>query len=196
MHRLVLIVALTACAPSLDTDDGNTTPTPSEAGAHVRHTEDGPTIVTVVDSSDEAAWVYLDLESKLEVDPEDPADSDAWDLALQRFTILTNGGISGSGGMAGAALADTALAEVERAPDNGWLEDGPDGDDSDMAADSVFSAWYAYDHTTHVLTPHPIVFVVRSVEGFHYAIAIEDYYDEAGTSGFPTLRWKPIDDPS
>jgi len=196
MHRVPLLLIPLACAPALDTDDGGTVPTPSDAGQHVRHADEAGAVVTVIDASAEDTWVYLDLETKLEVTPGDPRDSEAWDLGFQRFSIVTNGGVSGPGAMEGAILEGVSFDEVDRAPSEGWIEDAADGEDMDTSPDTVFFEWYAYDFMTHVLTPHPLVFVVRSVEGNHFAIAIEDYYDDAGTSGFPTLRWKPIADPS
>ena len=49
--------------------------------------------------------------------------------------------------------------------------------------------WYAYDLLTHTLSPQPYVYVVRTGDGGHFKIAFTNYYDAAGTSGFPTFRW-------
>ena len=54
--------------------------------------------------------------------------------------------------------------------------------------------WYAYDVTTHVLTPKPRVFVVRTTDGNLVKVAIERYYDGAGGSGHPTLRYERIEE--
>jgi len=37
--------------------------------------------------------------------------------------------------------------------------------------------------------------VLRSVEGNYFKVAFLAYYDEAGTSGFPSFKWAPIDAP-
>ena len=49
------------------------------------------------------------------------------------------------------------------------------------------SSWYAYDSTTHALTPRPIVYVIRRGEGITL-LEIESYYDARGESGTFTLR--------
>ena len=51
-----------------------------------------------INASDYDRWVYLDLDTSAEVEPETPSDNPVWDLRLQRFKIQTNGGVSGTGG--------------------------------------------------------------------------------------------------
>jgi hypothetical protein len=58
--------------------------------------------------------------------------------------------------------------------------------------DVVLAGGYAYDFMTHGLTPHPLVYVVRTVEGNVFELELVGDYDEAGTSGFSTFRWAPI----
>ena len=52
--------------------------------------------------------------------------------------------------------------------------------------------WYAYDVASHVLTPRPLVWVVRTGDATAVKVAIEDYYDDVGSSGVFTLRWAPL----
>ncbi len=184
---LAALLALFAagCAEDLEAEDDGPPPTPT--GIETRG--DG-TFGVVIDATDEAEWVYLRFDEGL-------VDDDAtWDLAIRRFTIAINGGVSGAG--AGLAARDTAgsLADAARAPDDGWMADGPDGDDMGEEPDRVFDTWYAYDETTHVLTPEPGIYYVRSGDGErYYAVAVEGYYDAAGSSGHVALGFAPVDAP-
>jgi hypothetical protein len=195
-HSLVLVFALCqACAEDLGAqlDDTSSSDAGDGGGEWIEHEEqpDG-TVVTRVDAQDEARWVYLDLESRAEASVVDPQDSDAWDLAFHRYDIATNGGVSGPGGMEAMVLVDVALEDVDAVPAGEWIADAPDGDDEGDAPDYALGGWYDYDFATHVLTPKPLVYVVRAVDGGHFALAVLDYYDDAGTSGWMTLRWKPL----
>lgn len=60
------------------------------------------------------------------------------------------------------------------------------------------SNWYAYDPSTHVLTPHPRLIVLRDVDdasGRAASVRIVSYYDESsGESGIFTLALSTFDD--
>lgn len=195
-HILLLISALAlpflgGCAEDLaveTTDDAADEPVLTEAG-------EGGAFVTRVDASDMAAWRYFSFATGSEVLPADPATSADWDLAFQRFHILSNGGVTGSGGAAIAIVSGQAFADVSAAPAEGYLEDSADGDDDDTISESAFSdgdGWYAYDPATNRLSPHPNVYVVRTGSGAFFKLAIIDYYDAAGTSGYPRFEWAAL----
>jgi hypothetical protein len=185
------------CAEDLRPDNpdaGSDGSTPADT--RITHTDNGDgTVTTRVDATDESEWVYLDLEARSEVIPDDPATSADWDLSFQRFMIRIDGGVSGAGGMELVVLADVDFDALTEAPAAGYITDRPDGDDEDQDPDLAFlseGGWYSYDPTTHTLSPRDLVYVVRSVEGNHYKVEMLDYYDAAGTSGFPAFRWAPI----
>ena len=160
----------------------------TEAGA-------GGAFVTRVDASDMAAWRYFSFATGSEVVPADPATSADWDLAFQRFHILSNGGVTGGSGAAIAVVSGQAFADVSAAPADGYLEDAADGDDDDTISESAFSdgdGWYAYDPATNRLSPYPNVYVVRTGSGAFFKLAILDYYDASGTSGFPQFEWSGL----
>lgn len=153
------------------------------------------TFTTRIDASDMLAWRYFSFATAGEVSPADPASSPDWDLAFQRFHVLSNGGVSGSGGTAIAIVPNQTLAALTSAPADGYIEDQPDGDDDDSVAESAFSSgdgWYAYDTATNRLSPYPNVYVVRTGSGASYKLAISDYYDAAGTSGHPSFEWSEL----
>ncbi len=184
---LLLLLALFAggCAEDLKAEDDGPAPTPT--GVTVR--DDG-TSLAVIDATDEAEWVYFRFDAGV-VDADD-----SWDLAFRRFTIALNGGASGPGAGVGAYDANATLSAASQAPEMGWQADLPDGDDMGDAPDRVFDTWYAYDPATHVLTPEPGVFFVRSGDGArYYAVAVESYYDAAGSAGWVTVGFKAVDAP-
>lgn len=188
---LALSLALSlslGCAEDLavdTTDDGNDAPVVTEAG------DDGA-FVTRVDASDMMAWRYFSFATGSEVTVTDPLTSSDWDLAFQRFHILSNGGVSGSAGAAVATVTGQAFADVTAPPADGYTADEADGDDDDMIAESAFSlgdGWYDYDPATNRLSPFPNVYVVRTGSGAFFKLAILDYYDTSGTSGHPMFEW-------
>lgn len=199
---LAAALLLAACAPDLEQSlaDGSESGTSDGSGGsdegggpQVQHEGEGGGVTrSVIDSTSEQAWVYLDLESGRQLELDDGTASDAWDLGFRRFDVAIDGGVSGPGGMEAVVLEGVAFDDVTEPPAEGWATDAADGDDEDDAPDLVFAGWYAYDFMTHVLTPNPLVYVVRTVEGNAYKLEILDYYDAAGTSGVFTIRWAPL----
>lgn len=193
----VLSLLVSACAEDLGASlaDGgeSTADAAGDGGAQIEHVDDGEIVHTTVDATDATAWIHLDLETRAQVDVAEPQASDAWDLGFSRFNITINGGVSGPGGMEAIVIEGALLEDVNAVPDGAWVTDAADGDDDNDDPDTVFAQWYDYDFTTHVLSARPVVYVVRTVEGGHFAIAVDDYYDDAGSSGWMQLRWKAVD---
>lgn len=194
----ILIVAATALCAACASDLRD--PTASEALAPampVTHRDDGEGVTrTVIDAREAERWVYLDLESRAQVMPAAPDDSREWDLGFQRFRIKLNGGASGSGNMQLARVEGASLADVRAPPDSGYVTDQADGPDENSEPDLAFSsgdlAWYAYDSADHTLAARDVVYVLRSVEGEAYKLQLVQYYDRAGTGGYPEFRWSQL----
>ena len=208
---LALIAALTGCAPTLtphdDTDAGRDAAVPaidasipSTSGPFTHELGEDGTVTTTVDATHNVDWHYLDLETGLAVTTDVPSPDTRWDLAFQRFKILSNGGVSGPGGAAVAVLSEPFDA-LTRAPETGYVLDAPDGEtDRDTDNDSAFvngvDDWYAYEETTHLLTPRTDrVYVVRTSEGGYFKVQLVGYYDGAGTPGFVRFRWARVESP-
>ena len=184
-----------ACAGDLDDELGGDAVEPPAEGRVGPHTtsepRDGGGQRSTVDASDEVLWVYFDLETGTEVDVADPAEDLQWDLAFRRFHIATNSGASGNAGSEVARLPDL-FDDVAEIPNNGFVVDELDGDDDNEDPDYAFRDWYDYNFMTHVLTPRPQTYVVRTGSGNAFKVALEHYYDEAGTSGFPSIAWAAL----
>ncbi len=84
--------------------------------------DDGGAAVQIVNARDNDVWIYFDLETFSIVSPADPLSDPVWDVAFQRFKVKTNGGVSGSAGVAVATLkAADFLTAV--APPDGYISD-------------------------------------------------------------------------
>lgn len=187
----VLSLALGAgCAEDLklDSEDGPTETVDTEPLA------DG-SFTTRVDASDYEAWIFFSFVSGEQVIPLDPLSSTDWDLGFQRFHVISNGGASGTGGAAIAVLPEQTFDAVASAPADGYIPDQPDSDDSDTVVNSAFEegdGWYAYDELTNRLSPRANVYVVQTGRGATYKLAFLDYYDVAGSGGYPMFSWAEL----
>lgn len=179
---ILLLSLLPACLPADGADDDGGTP---DRGIRTEGLGDG-SYRTVVDARDEASWKHLDFESRAAVD----AASPAWDLGFLRFNVATRVEV--------AVLAGADFDAIAAAPAGGYVEDAgrPDPEDMETMPGYAFDLWYEYDQATHVLSARDVVYVVRSAEGNYFKVQMQDYYDDAGTSGYVTLRWAPVAPPA
>ena len=193
MVSAVLLGAL-AC-DDLDAPDGE-----DSAAAPVSSVDagSGEGRTLLVDASRMDAWTYVDLETGQVAS--DPAQLPGWDLAAQRMNVKLNGGVSGTAGVQASVVKGTPYASLSAAPSDGWDTDRADGADSDEMADFLLSvgetSWYDYDGTSHKLTPRPYVYAVKSGAGTYYKLAILNYYNNAGSSGYLTVQWAKIAGPN
>ena len=148
-----------------------------------------------VDATAMAEWVYLRLDTGAQVAVADPQSSREWDVAVRRYYVKVNGGISGGCGSEVAVQKGADFAALLRAPTAGYFTDQADSGDDDTEADYALSqsgGWYEYNPMTHLLSPRPQVYVLRSCTGGYVKLQMTGYYDAAGTSGFPSLRFAAV----
>lgn len=123
--------------------------------------------------------VYVDLTTGARVDVTDPGalTSTAWDLALKRTVIFTNGGDAGPGQGGGAdarkafdavSAADGAKATPESFFD---AECNPQTDQIGGPA-TTFAEWYDYDTASNGVTPRATAYVVRGASGKLFKVKI------------------------
>jgi len=168
---LLALIAAPACASDIQPDGD---PDAAPGGKVITTPADDGSSTTRLDATAEDAWTALDLDSGAEAET-------GWDLAGQRFHLRLGDGLRV------ARLDGASFATVATAPEGGWLED--------VAEDYAFErdgGWFDYDMATHVLTPKPIVWVVATTDDAYVKLAIESYYDDAGTAAVFTLRWQPL----
>lgn len=115
------------------------------------------------------------------------SDADDWDILLDGYDLLINGGISGDGG-AGAVEASVsfeAMTDASDAPAQVYRGDAFGG---------VFDAhpWYRYDlDGNHTIFPTYDVYLIRS-GGQIYKVQVTSYYNTAGQARHITFRYAPV----
>ncbi len=149
-------------------------------------------------------YVYVNLETGTRVDVTDKTSraSTAWDLALKRYVIYTNGGDGGQGN-GGATHVATAFGAVTSADAKDFATESFFDADCNARNDAIgglrttFSDWYGYDSQTNRLAPAALTYVVQGATGKHYKVALLDYYGlgdggTGGASGAIVLRVAPL----
>lgn len=166
-----------------------------------------------INATNDEAWVHIDLTAAQQVVPSDPNnDANGWDVAFKRTDIKVNGGVSGSGTIAIAdglrdnwATRNAAYADMTRyhADEDGALAfiTYPAAERSgDAACGGINSdfGWYYYSafcndgDGIHHISPRDVVYVVKGRDGNYWKLRMLDYYDAAGTSGYPKVEYAPV----
>jgi heme-binding HmuY-like protein len=170
------LVALTLRQPAVQTY-APTPAAPADAGRALV----GPVQVTV-DATGAESWRYFSFRLGAVVDDPGPRD---WDLAFRRYVIIANGGPSfrGDGGV--RDLGPVAFGEVREVPASGYevTESRPD------PRNAAIAGWYRYGFFSHVLTPKPHVWAVRTADGRYAKLALVAYYCPGPEPGCVTFRY-------
>jgi hypothetical protein len=172
----VTLVTLTLRQPDVPTY-APTRPDPRDAGRALV----GPVLYTV-DATSPDDWTHFSFRLGSVVTGPGPVD---WDLAFRRFRILANGGrgFFGEGGI--VDLGPVSFDAVTAVPDAGYVPNEGVPDPSNAAV----AQWYRYGFFTHVLTPKPHVWAVRTADGRYAKVEILSYYCEGGGPGCLTFRY-------
>ena len=141
----------------------------------------GPLVFTVDGRGD--GFTLFDFSTGSVVESPDPL---GWDLAFRRFMILANGGpnYAGRGGI--LDLGITSLDSLTTVPTNGYAGNTPGREASNAAT----AQWYEYNWTSHILSPKPNIFAVRTADGRYAVFQILSYYCPAAQAGCTTIRYR------
>lgn len=175
-----LCAALVGCADDLEPADADIV-TGGEGKIVTTREADG-SYLTTIDATASDAWTAIDFDRGVESTEEDPA----WDLAARRFHLKLPVPTT-SEGVAVMALGDIGLAEASASASGTWQSDA-EGDPALERGDG----WYSYDPTTHLVSPRPITYLLRTGDGSLRALRIESYYDSFGTAAKLQVRWRPL----
>jgi hypothetical protein len=170
----VTLVALTLRPPNVPTY-GPTAPAPREVGRALV----GPILYTV-DATTPETWRYFSFRLGSVIDG--AAD---WDLGFRRYQIIANGGADFSGGGGVLDLGEMRFEDVREVPRAGYQvnEGRPD------PRNPAIAGWYRYGFFSHVLSPKPHVWAVRTADGRYAKIAIVSYYCPGAQPGCLTFRY-------
>ncbi len=143
---------------------------------------EGPQLRTV-DASDPLEWRFFSLGRGSVV--ENPVGAE-WDLAFRRFQIIVNGGGGFPGNAGVQALAEADFDAVTLLPSRGYEQARVPGDSINPALDR----WYDYSFFSHLLTPRPVVYGVRTAAGEHAKLELLGYYCPGPQPGCITFRYE------
>src|SRR6185436_6972623 len=119
---IALVASACACATDLRTDfpfDGDL-----PAGDYVTFTDQGDgTWDLRVNAGEPQSWVFVDLDDRRQVPGAEAVGAAGWDVAFQRFRIISNGGVSGVGPVEVAVLPGQDFAALTTAPATGYVQD-------------------------------------------------------------------------
>ncbi|MCX7987347.1 MAG: HmuY family protein [Bacteroidales bacterium] len=164
----------------------------------------------VVDASSHTDWVYFSFEKDTVVSISDPANSNEWDIAFQRYMIKTNGGKNGKG-QAGVAIADTTHTgeegmnvvisvsdTVQFVTDDtvvvyGYNPANPTKPTvTKYVLNPILMNWYNRENTPNgtMIVSRKWIYYFRTAKGKYAKFYIKNYYNDEGTSGYVTLVYK------
>ena len=139
--------------------------------------------------------VYFSFVSGTVVTPADPKTSTGWDLMFSNYNVGQN---SGPNGPAGVAAAFYVFQYLTDPTDIGSVADvfagQPEAPLFQDAASSIFTNWYDYNSSTHILTSKNLVYLIKS-GGKLFKMQIFSYY--ANVAGVPVsadyiFYWKQL----
>jgi hypothetical protein len=141
----------------------------------------GPELVTV-DARDPARWQFFSFATGSVVENPGPV---GWDLAFRRFQVIANGGagFAGSGGV--LDLGEIPFDSLRAVPEHGYST-------TTVRSDSVNAAlhrWYDYSFLSHLLSPKPRTFAVRTADGRYAMLEFVGYYCPGAMPGCVTFRY-------
>ncbi len=153
-----------------------TSPAPAEAGDSLV----GPRVYTV-DATDPDRWRFFDFSRGSVVDRPGPRE---WDLAFRRNEIVVNGGDL-AGGAGARPLERGDFDSVGIVPSDGYRGSVVRRDTTSPG----IGKWYDYGFTSHLLTPKPVVYAVRTADGRFAKMELLGYYCPGARAGCVTFRY-------
>jgi hypothetical protein len=165
-----VLVALTLRAPEVPTY----APTAAAAREPARGLV-GPVLYTV-DATAPESWRYFSFRLGSVVDGAGVRD---WDLAFKRYSIIAGDGV----GI--VDLGEARLGDVRVVPASGYV--GNEG--RAEPRNPAIASWYRYGFFSHVLSPKPHVWAVRTADGRYAKLEMVSYYCPGARPGCPTFRY-------
>jgi hypothetical protein len=165
-----VLVALTLQTPAVPTY-APTAAEAREAGAGLV----GPVLYTV-DATAPDVWRYFSFRTGALIEAPGPR---GWDLAFRRYSIVAGDGVGIRD------LGEGRLEDVRTVPATGYVLNESRGEPRTPA----IASWYRYGFFSHVLTPKPHVWAVRTADGRYATLAMVGYYCPGARPGCPTFRY-------
>jgi hypothetical protein len=168
---LLAAVAVTLVALTLRQPDVPTYPPTSASPRDAGRALVGPVLYTL-DATAADTWRHFSFRLGAVV-------GSAGDLAFKRYAIVAGPG----GGI--RDLGEVAFDQVRLVPTDGYQANEGAAEPRNPA----IAAWYRYGFFTHVLTPKPRVWAVRTADGRYAKLEMVGYYCPGPQPGCPTFRY-------
>lgn len=141
----------------------------------------GPELFTA-DATAPDRWRFFSFARGVLVDE---TDSLGWDLAFRRFRVIANGGdgFAGSGGI--VDLGEVSFDQVRSVPVDGYVGNRVRSD----TVNAVLQDWYSYSYLSHLLSPKPRVYAIRTADGRYAKLQFLGYYCPGAQPGCVTFRY-------
>jgi hypothetical protein len=155
-----------------------------------------------VNSTGSTAWKYFSFESNDTITVADPENSNAWDIAFQRYRIKTNGGKSGSGSGSAAnsyLKGQTGFDALKIVSDTATFAK----DDSISIAIQQGYAYYVVNPALYTwfslelggsqgtqIVPTDYIYIVKTGIGKYAKVWFKSYYSATNISGYVTFQYK------
>ena len=154
-----------------------------------------------VNDTGSSTWKYFSFEKNDTIVVTDPSTSTDWDLAFQRYRIITNGGKSGNG-MGSAAnsykkgqtgfdaltlVSDTSTFVVDDA-----IQIAVQEGYATYVVNPALYTWFGIVLATQgtQIVPSDYIYVVKTGTGKFAKIWFKSYYNAYATSGYVTIQYK------
>jgi HmuY protein len=154
-----------------------------------------------MNSTGSTTWKYFSFTTNDTVTIADPVNSNAWDLAFQRYRIKTNGGESGSGSGSAAnsyqkgqtgfdalkSVSDTATFvndnSISIAVQQGYAT---------YVVNPVLYTWFTLEFAAQgtQIVPSDYVYIVKTSTGKYAKVWFKSYYSATNASGHVTIQYK------
>jgi hypothetical protein len=168
---IVTAIGVTLVALTLRQADVATYPVTAAAPRDAGRALVGPVLYTV-DATQADAWRYFSFRLGAMVDG-------SGDLAFKRYAIVAGPG-------AGVRdLGEARFEDVRVVPADGYQANEGAAEPRNPA----IASWYQYGFFTHVLTPKPHVWAVRTAEGRYAKLEMIGYYCPGPQPGCVTFRY-------
>lgn len=140
--------------------------------------------VVTVDARRSDRWVRFDFSRGSAVGG---AEGAGWDLAFRRFRMVVNGGpaFPGRGGV--VDLGEVPFDSVGSAPARGYA--GTERKEGGEPRQATLEDWYQYDFFSHLLSPRPRTYAVRTADGRYAKVRFLSYYCPGTEAGCVTFRY-------
>ena len=154
-----------------------------------------------VNSTSSTEWKYFSFSKNDTVIVSDPATSNDWDLAFQRYRIRTNGGLSGGG--------QGSAANSYRKMQGGFDSLAVVQDTTTFFADDSMQIAVQQGYATYIVNPKlytwfsmefgangtqivptDYVYIVKTATGKYAKVWFKSYYSATNVSGYMTFQFK------